>query len=53
MGVNILSKFQLPSSYGLWYFEDLGEKADSLTDFISDKGVCRTAPATHDLLKIE
>ena len=31
-------------------FEDLVEKADSLTDLISDKGVCRTAPATPGLL---
>ena len=31
-GVNILSKFQLPSSYrfDLWYYEDLEEKDDSI-----------------------
>ena len=52
-GVNILSKFQLPSSYGLWqYFEDLEEKDDWVNELISDKGVCRTAPVTLGLLII-
>ena len=34
MGVHILSKFQLPSFYGLWLmiFEDFEDKADSLTE---------------------
>ena len=31
VGVNILTNFQLPSSYGFKIFEDLEEKADSLT----------------------
>ena len=48
-GVNILSKIQLHSSYGL-YFEDLVEKADSITDWINYQGVCRIAPATPGLL---
>ena len=40
VGVNILSKFQLPSSYCLWFmmFYDLEEKAD----WITHKGVYRT-----------
>ena len=37
----------------LWYLEDLVEKADSSTDWIKHKGVCRTAPATPGLLKIK
>ena len=34
-GVNILSKFQLPSSYGLWFMVSwrLGGKADGLTNW--------------------
>ena len=32
--------------WDLWYFEDLEEKDRSVNDFINDKGVCRTAPAT-------
>ena len=48
VGVNILSKFQLPSSFGscvmiFWMFDEKGW----LTDWISD---CRTAPATPGLL---
>ena len=34
----------------LWYFEDLEETADWLTDSINNEGVCRTAPATPGLL---
>ena len=51
-GVKIFKKFQVSSFYGLgvMIFEDLVEKADSLTDLISDKVVCRTAPATPGLL---
>ena len=41
--VNILSKFQVSSSYGL------GVKVF----WISEEGVCRTAPATPGLLNIE
>ena len=52
---NILSKFQLPSSYGLWFMISwrLGGKGwltHSLTQSINDEGVCRTAPATPGLL---
>ena len=36
-------------SEGQW--EDLEEKAYSPTDWINDKGVYRTAPATPGLLK--
>ena len=51
--MNILSKFQLPSSYGLgktvcWR---LGRKG-LLNQLISDKGASKTAPATPGLLKI-
>ena len=37
-GENILSKFQLPSFYGLWImlFEDLEEKVDWQTDSLTD-----------------
>ena len=47
-GVNILYKFQLPSSYG---FEDWEKKDDWLTRWIRNKGVCITAPATLGLSK--
>ena len=47
-GVNVLSKFQLPSSSGLWYFEDYEEKAH----LMSDEADCRTARATPGLLNI-
>ena len=50
-GVNILSKFQLPSSYGLgvlmfWRFGGKGR----VTRLMNDKGVYRTAPTTPGLL---
>ena len=52
VGVNILSKFQLPSSYGLgvmmfWRFGGKG----SLTELMCNKSDCRTAPATPARLK--
>ena len=52
-GVNILSKFQLPSSYGLWFmiFWRFGGKG-LLTDWLNHEGVCRTAPATPGLLNM-
>ena len=51
-GVNILSKFQLPSSYGLWFmiFWILGGKG-WLPQWINDKAGCKTDPATPSLLK--
>ena len=52
-GVNILSKFELPSSYCFWfiiYYEDLEEMADSLSDLINDEAFYRTAPVTPGLL---
>ena len=53
MGVNILSKFQLPSStvWDLWCLEDWEEKDDRPTLLISDEAVYRTAPATPGLVK--
>ena len=53
--VNILSKFQIPSSYGLglmmfWRFGGKGWLNQWTNEWISDKGVCRTAPATPGLL---
>ena len=50
-GVNILSKSQLPRSYGLWFMISwrLGEKG-SRTDWINYEGVGRTAPVTLGLL---
>ena len=49
--MNIVSKFQVPSSYGLgvkvsWRFWTKG----SLNELISDGGDCRTASATPGLL---
>ena len=35
----------------LWYYEDIEEKADLLTHWISHEAVYRTAPATPGLLK--
>ena len=52
-GVNILSKFHLPSSYFLWFtilWTSRGK--GSLTDWMNDEAVCRTAPATPGLLII-
>ena len=34
-------------------FEDLDEKDESVTQWISDEAVWRTAPATTGLLKVE
>ena len=50
--VNILSKFLLSSSHslGVMMFWRFGGKG-SLTHFMSNGGVCRTAPATPGLLK--
>ena len=45
-GVNILSKFQLPSSYVFW-------PTNWLTDLNNDEGICSTAPVTPGLLKKE
>ena len=35
-GVNILSKVQLPCSYGLWFLEDWEEKDDQLNQWINE-----------------
>ena len=53
LGVNILLKFQLPSSSGLWFmiFWRLGGKG-WLSDLMNDEANCRTAPATPGLLNI-
>ena len=52
-GVNVLSKFQLPSSYYLWFMilRRSGGKG-WLTCWINDKAVYRTAPAAPGLLII-
>ena len=55
--VNILSKFQLPISYGLgvkvfWRYIHKGWATYWINEWINDKGVCRTAPATPGLLTI-
>ena len=39
--------------WDLWCFEDLEEKDESISELISDRGVCRTAPATLGLLKMQ
>ena len=53
-GVNILSKFQLPSYYSLGQCledsERIGSPTEWMNQWINDKGVCRTAPATPGLL---
>ena len=51
-GVTILSKFQLPNSFGLLFmiFWRLGGKG-SLNEWIKHEADCRTAPATLGLLK--
>ena len=48
-GVNILSKFQLPSFYSLG---KIGSKriTELMNQSMNDKGVCRTALATPGLL---
>ena len=51
--VNILSKFQLPSSYGLGgegFFKDIFRKDELPNELICDKDVCRTSPATLGLI---
>ena len=48
--VNILSKFQVPSSYGLGvkiFWRYFGKRVTQFINLsINNKGVCRTAPAT-------
>ena len=55
--MNILSKFELPSSYGLgmkffFFFKGKGAGTYRMNQLISDKAVGRTAPATPGLLII-
>ena len=53
--MNIISKFQLPSPYGLGlrvfgrYFDYRVTKV--MNESMNDRGDCRTAPATPGLLK--
>ena len=54
-GVNILSKFQLPSSYRLWFMilwssGGKGWLDQSINQSVNDEAVYRTAPATPGLL---
>ena len=51
-GVIDISKFQLSSSYRfcVMRFEGIEEMDDSLTESMSNKGDCRTAPAKPGLL---
>ena len=56
-GVKILSKFQLPSSYRLWFMilwrsGGKGSLTDWINQWINDEAVYRTAPATPGLLII-
>ena len=52
-GVNILSKFQLFSSYRLWFMILWRSGGKGwLTDLMNDEAVYRTAPATPGLLNI-
>ena len=55
--VNILLKVQVPSSNGLgvmtfWSLGGKGSVSEWVNWLISDKGVCRTTPATPGLLNI-
>ena len=55
-GVNILSKFQLPSSYRLWFMiiwrsGGKGWLTELLNYWMNHEAVYRTAPATPGLLK--
>ena len=54
LGVNILSKFQLPSSYGFdrQCLEDSEQKDHLINELFNYKGVYRTARATPVLLNI-
>ena len=57
-GVNILSKFQLPSSYRLWFMilwrcGGKGWIAEWMNEWMNDEAVYRTAPATPGLLNTE
>ena len=50
-GVNILSKFQLSSSYGLWFMILwISGGKGSVTESVKYEAVYRTAPATPGLL---
>ena len=56
-GVNILSKFQLPSSYRLWFMilwrsGGKGWITELINEWMNDKAVYRKAPATPGLLNI-
>ena len=52
-GVNILSKFQLPSSYSLWFMMLwISGGKGSVTQSVNHEAVYRTDPATPGLLKI-
>ena len=56
-GVNILSKFQLPSSYRLWFMilwrsGGKGWITELINEWMNDKAVYRTAPATPGLFNI-
>ena len=54
LGVNNLSKFQLPSSSGLWFMILWRLRGKGwLTDWLSNEAECRTAPATPGLLIME
>ena len=51
-GMNILSKFQLPSSYCLWFMILWRSGGKGwLNESMNDKAVYRTAPVTPGLLK--
>ena len=50
--VNVPSKFQLPSSYCLWFMIiwRLEEKADLMNQLMNDKAVYRTAPGLLNMI---
>ena len=57
-GVNNLSKYQLPSSYGLGVmmirrFGGKGSLTELMNELFNHKGDCRTAPATPGLVNIQ
>ena len=54
-GLDILSKFQLPSSYRLGFmilWRSGGKGSLTMNEWMSDEAVYRTAPATPGLLEI-
>ena len=50
--MTIVSKFQVPSSYGLGVLKIMNKRITNFNELMNAKGVCRTAPATLGLVMI-